>query len=117
MVVAYFAANWAPTLDEACGDGRRITEVWQLPSANPVVRVRIEGDAGRAVATFSFREDGRPSGYHVTDTLREGIYNIVIATSLDGYQTTADFYAALLGWKVVRHDWLKIAPSRASTLQ
>ncbi len=33
MLVAYFAANWAPTLDEACGDGRRITEVWQLRRA------------------------------------------------------------------------------------
>lgn len=117
MVVAYFAANWAPTLDEACADGRRITDVWQEPSANPVVRVRIEGSAGSAVATFSFRSDGSPSGYHVTDTLREGISNIVIATTLEGYRSTADFYAALLGWKIVRHDWLKIAPTRASTLQ
>lgn len=117
LVVPYFAANWAPTLDDACGAGRRITEVWALPTTNPVVRVRLEGDAGDAVATFSYRPDGRPSGYHVTDTLREGIGNIVVATTLEGYRRTADFYAALLGWKIVRHDWLKIAPNRASTLQ
>ena len=117
MLVAYFAANWAPTLDEACGDGRRITEVWQLPTTNPVVRLRIEGDAGGAVATFSFSCGGRPAGYQVTDTLREGIFNIVIGTTVEGYRPTADFYAALLGWRIVREDWLKIAPTRASTLQ
>jgi len=117
MLVAYFAANWAPTLEEACGADRRITEVWQLPTTNPVVRLRVEGDAGSAVATFSFDREGRRSGYHVTDTLREGIFNIVIGTSHDGYRPTADFYASLLGWKIVRHDWLKVAKRRGSTLQ
>ena len=117
MLVAYFAANWAPTLDEACGAGRRITESWQLPTTNSVVRLRIEGEAGSAIATFSFNREGRRSGYHVTDTLREGIYNIVIGTSREGYRPTADFYADLLGWKIVREDWLKIAPKRSSTLQ
>jgi hypothetical protein len=117
MLVAYFAANWAPTLDETCGAGRRITEVWQLPTTNSVVRLRIEGESGSAIATFSFNREGRRSGYHVTDTLREGIFNIVIGTSREGYRPTADFYAALLGWKVVRQDWLKIARRRGSTLQ
>ena len=117
MLVAYFAANWAPTLDELCGPGRHITEVWQLPTTHVVVRISIQGDRGSAVATFSFNREGRRSGYHVTDSLREGIFNIVIGTSREGYRPTADFYAALLGWKIVREDWLKIAKRRGSTLQ
>ena len=113
----YFAANWAPTLDEVCGSGRRIVEAWELPTTNHVVRLRIEGDTGSAVGTFSFNGEGRRSGYHVTDIVREGIYNIVIGTTLEDYRATAEFYVALLGWKIVREDWLKIGPYRGSTFQ
>jgi predicted enzyme related to lactoylglutathione lyase len=112
----WLRTSWAPALDEIAGVSRSVTDAWVVVP-DRVARLRFAGDAGAAIATFSFDDAGVLIVPNVTGPRTEGIANVVIGTPIGDVRRAGELYASLLGWKIVRDDWIKIAKSRAAALQ
>lgn len=119
-VVGFFRGAWIETLDELVGSPRRITEVRTLASPF-VARVLVEGERGTAAATITIDEERRLRGFAVTEDAADGISNIVIGCPRGEWRNDrvegeprqlGEFYGELLGMKIIRDDWIKIAKGR-----
>jgi hypothetical protein len=98
---------WPVGVGRAVGDVRAIADVETLDEGAARVLLRGERGALDVIARFA---DGGLASLGVTTRVDDGIRNIVIGcpATPDAARQLADFYALVLGFKIVREDWLKV---------
>lgn len=110
--------RWVPGLDEWIGSPRRIAGAAESPDPT-TGRLVLEGPAGRLSATVRFDDDDRITGLELAPVVIDGIRNIVIGSPggwwNEGEQRAegeprqlGEFYAELLGMRILRQDWIKV---------
>jgi hypothetical protein len=113
---SYLDEAWGPALDELAGAARRITDSGTRHD-DRVVRVGIAGDAGTTSIGVAFDDDDLISHF-VVGVPPDGIATIVIGCPRGVWRNDrvegepralAGFYADLLGMRIIRNDWIKIA--------
>jgi catechol 2,3-dioxygenase-like lactoylglutathione lyase family enzyme len=105
-------SSWSPSLDEWIGAPRRIVE----SSEETCV---LEGPNGRLSATVHVDADRRITSIELSPVGVDGLRNIVVG-SPRGYwneetnrvegrpRVLGEFYATLLGMRIIRDDWIKV---------
>ena len=108
-------SRWSPGVQGAIGSEREIDGVEEVDER--AVRVMLRGDRGTLAVTVRFDEQAKLVALGVTPRVAvDGIRNIVIGCPYDesAARRLADFYAAVLDFRIVREDWLKVGKDIAT---
>lgn len=107
-VSAEVLSAWPAGVGRSVGGTRAIVDVEALDEG--AGRVVLRGERGALGVTVRLDADGLISALGVGARVSDGIRNIVIGcpATPGADRRMADFYAAVLDFKIVREDWLKV---------
>jgi hypothetical protein len=107
---------WWPTLDGMIGRSRRVSASMQVADGPPVARAVLSGEAGEAVVTLLFDDDGKITHVGVTDwPIVLGIRNVQIDCPGGSVPDVARLYSELLGMQLPPDhgpNWIVLAKDR-----
>jgi hypothetical protein len=107
------------------GKPRRVIDATDADDDPNAVHVLLQGATGSLRVTVRRNDDGRVTGIALTPWVSDGIRNIVIGCPrgvwneeherVDGEpRQLGEFYAELIGGRIIRDDWIKVAVDAAA---
>ncbi len=117
--------RWDGSITNWIGTPRRVVDVSEDLDDVNAAHVRVQGTTGTLDITVRRNETGRVTAIALTPWATDGIRNIVIGCPggiwnekeqrVDGEpRQLGEFYAELLGGRIIRDDWIKVAVDAAT---